>query len=183
MTPKGMATMPKIFSLDAETDGLYGDSFAIGVTVREDGAEIAHFVGRCPHEGANQWVLKNVVPSLVGTSITHKSSKELEEAFWGFWMAHRDGAIVIAHCAYPVETGLFARCVERDLDARQWSGPFPLNDVATLLYQLGEQVNSVDAYMAKHGLSLPDGESHNPYYDAVVAALVWEHASERLTRS
>lgn len=175
--------MTKIVSLDAESDGLYGASFAIGVTVREDGVEIARFVGRCPYVGTNKWVLANVVPTLSGMPITHDSSVKLEEAFWRFWMVHRQNAVVIAHCAYPVETGLFARCVKRDLEARQWCGPFPLNDVATLFTTLGEPADSVDAYVAKHGLSVPDGATHDPYYDAVVAALVWEHASKRLTQS
>ena len=173
--------MSRIFSLDAETDGLYGPAFAIGVSVREDGAEIARFAGRCPHEVANEWVLENVVPALAEMLITHESSEELEEAFWRFWLEHRETAIPIAHCHSPVETGLFRRCVERDLSARQWLGPYPaIHDVATLLLLLGEVPDSVDAYAAKHGLEVPEGAAHNPYYDAVVAALVWEHAKMRL---
>lgn len=176
--------MTKIVSLDAESDGLYGASFAIGVTVREDGVEIARFVGRCPYVGTNEWVLANVVPTLAGMPITHTTSVELEEAFWRFWMVHRDDSVVIAHMPHPVESGLFRRCVERGLEARLWNGPYPsVHDVATLLLILGEPADSVDAYVAKYGLAVPQGESHNPYYDAVVAALVWDHASKRLTQN
>jgi len=173
--------MSKIFSLDAETDGLYGPAFSVGVSVREDGVEITRFVGHCPYEGDNKWVQENVVPALAETPVTHESSEALEEAFWRFWLENRDGAILIAHCHSPVETGLFRRCVERDLSARQWLGPYPtIHDVATLLLLLGEKPDSVDAYVAKYGIEVPEGVAHNPYYDAVVAALVWEHAMARL---
>lgn len=176
--------MAKIFSIDAETDGLYGASFAIGVTIREDGVEVARFVVRCPYVGTNEWVIKNVIPTLSEIPMTHESSVKLEEAFWAFWMTHREDAVVIAHMPHPVESGLFRRCVERDIPARQWNGPYPsVHDVATLLLILGEPADSVDAYVAKYELAVPDGESHNPYYDAVVAALVWDHASKRLTQN
>lgn len=171
-----------IFSLDAETDGLYGPAFAIGVSVREDGVETACFVGRCPYGGDNEWVQTNVIPALAEMPVAHESSEELEEAFWQFWLENRERAIPIAHCHSPVETGLLRRCVERDLSARQWSGPYPaIHDVATLLLLLGESPDSVDAYVAKHRIEVPEGAAHDPYYDAVIAALVWEHAAARLT--
>ena len=173
--------MIKIFSLDAETDGLFGSAFSIAVCVRKGGVETARFVGHCLYGGTNEWVLENVLPALAEMPVTHESSEELEEAFWQFWLKHREEAIPIAHCHSPVETGLFRRCVERDLEARQWLGPYPaIHDVATLLLLLGEKADSVDAYVAKHGIEVPEGTAHNPYYDAVVAGLVWEHAKMRL---
>lgn len=175
--------MSKIFSLDAEVDGLYGPSFAIAATVRENGAEIAKFEGRVPDSVVTDgWVKENVLPALGDMEVTHQSSKELEEAFWAFWKEHKDGSIVIAHCGSPVESGLFRRCVERDLESRQWDGPFPaIHDVATLLLALGEKPDSVDSYNESHGIVVPfNGVSHHPMYDSVAAAVAWEHAFARL---
>ncbi len=175
----------KIFSLDAEVDGLYGSSFAIAVTVRVDGQETVRFVGRIPDSVVHDdWVMKNVMPALAGMAVTHSSSEELEEAFWAFWVAQKEGAIVIAHCGSPVESGLFRRCVERNLDERAFAGPYPcLHDVGTLLLALGEDAGSVDGYNKRNGIAVPfDGVSHHPMYDAAAAAVAWEHAVGRLQK-
>lgn len=172
----------KIFSVDAETDGLYGPAFAIAVTVRENGKEIARFEGRIPNtEVTDVWVWANIIPVLGGMKVTHSSSEKLEEAFWAFWELQRENAVVVAYCGSPVESGLFRRCVERRRDERQWSGPFPaINDVATLLLVLGED-ESMDAYNKKCGIVVPfEGEAHHPMYDAVAAAVCWEYAFSKL---
>lgn len=172
----------RIFSLDAEVDGLYGPAFAVAAVVREDGREVARFVGRAPDSlVTNEWVRDNVLPALAGMDVTHSSSEELEEAFWAFWLAQRDGATVIAHCGTPVEAGLFRRCVERDRASRQWNGPFPLHELASLLLAVGENPTSADEYVRTHGLTVPfAGVAHHPMYDAAVAAVVWEHVMTRV---
>ena len=55
-----------VFSFDAETNGLWGQAFALGALVYdESGAEVARFVGRCPIEGeVKEWVEANVLPQL-----------------------------------------------------------------------------------------------------------------------
>ncbi len=166
----------KILSIDAEVDGLYGMAFAIAFTVREDGEEIYSWSGRSPdHEVSDGWVRENVLPALDGMAVTHSSSIELEEAFWTEWMQHKEGCTVIAHCGSPVESGLFRRCVERDVTNRQWDAPFPLHDVATLLLMKGENPLSVDSFMKKHGIKPQfKGAAHHPMFDAVCAAQVWE---------
>ena len=197
----------KIFSLDVEVDGLYGCSFAIAVTIREwlpevpgqiaqdmpgdfeknrrfSWRETARFEGRIPDSAVrNEWVQQNVLPAISDMVVTHNSSEDLEEAFWNFWMSNKDGATVIAHCGSPVESGLFRRCVERDLNGRQWNGPYPaIHDVSTVLMALGEQADSADAYVKKYELKVPfQGATHHPSYDAIVAVVVWEHAWNRLT--
>lgn len=175
--------MKKIFSLDAEVNGLYGPTFAIGVTVRANGLETAQFQARLPnHVVTHFWGTTRALPAIQEMSITHSTTEEMEESFWDFWEKHREGSTVIAHCGSPVESGLFRRCVQRDVEARQFRGPYPaINDVATILMLLGEEADSTDTYVAKHNLVVPvSGVPHNPYYDAVVAAVAWEHALTRL---
>ena len=56
----------KIFSFDAETNGLWGKAFAIAAVVTdENGKEIDQFIGRCPVQGeVNHWVSENVIPEM-----------------------------------------------------------------------------------------------------------------------
>ncbi len=171
-------TPMKLFSVDAEVDGLYGRAFAIAVTIRDGGKEIATFEGRCPDKIVKDgWVRENVLPALAGMNVTHQTPDELEEAFWEFWQAHKAGVVVIAHCGNPVESGLFRRCVERDTAARAFEGPYPaIHDVATLLLDRGHDPSIVDEYNEANSVSVPfDGATHHPMYDAVAAAVCWEH--------
>ena len=182
----------RIFSVDAEVDGLYGRAFAIAVTVLTDGHEIAAFSGRIADEHVGDaWVRENVLPTLTGMPVTHTSSDELEEAFWlfysstfvdGQWGKGPDPQVrVIAHCGAPVESGLFARCVSRD-SSRTLQGPMPLHEVGSVLLALDEDPSSVDGYNKRHGLAVPfEGVSHHPMYDATAAAIAWEHAMTRLS--
>lgn len=166
----------KVFSVDAETNGLYGNSFTIAATVRQDGVETAAFLGRCPDEFVtSEWVRENVLPALDGMPITHPNPETLEEAFWVFWMKHKTDSQCIAHCGSPVESSLFRRCIERNIPVRRWAGPFPLHEVGTALLMAGEGPLSVDTYMQKHNL-IPQfsGVAHHPMYDATAAAQVWE---------
>jgi hypothetical protein len=170
----------KLFSIDAETDGLYGKSFAIAVTIRENRKEIVKFEGRCSDEiVTDNWVRENVLPALIDMPVTHKTIYDLEEAFWAFWDANKDGCTVIAHCGSPVESGLFRRCVERDINSRAFSGPYPaIHDVATLLLNKGFDPASVDRYNKLNEIYIPfNGVAHHPMYDAISAAVCWEHLS------
>jgi hypothetical protein len=168
----------KSFSVDAEVDGLYGSTLAIAAVARIDGQTVAEFQGRVALDNVqSDWVRENVVPAIAGILEVYASCTELEEAFWEFWMAHRDGAIATAHCGAPVETSLFRRCIERDLTARQWNGPFPLHEVGSMLLLRGHNPASVEEYLKKEGLAVPfAGQPHHPMYDALAAAV----AAERL---
>lgn len=179
----------KLFSLDAETSGLYGDSLAIAVEVTKNGQVIAQFQARLADKPAtaaakacgsekDKFVEEVILPAIMPISTVYQTVEELEEAFWQFFQDNKEDSLVIAHMGSPVESGLFRRCVERDLDERQWNGPYPgIHDVATLLQLLGEDASSVDAYVKKNGINVPfEGASHHPMYDAVAARVVWEHA-------
>jgi len=165
----------KVFSPDAETDGLYGKSFAISAIVYENEIEVDRFEGRIPDRLVfDGWVIENVLPKLADMPINYKSSKSLEEGFWAFWMKHKEGAECIAHCGSPVESGLYRRCIQRDLAARQFHGPYPLHEVGTLLQVKGYNAASVDEYLKLKELEVPfDGSAHHPTYDAMAAAIAW----------
>lgn len=165
----------KIFSFDAETNGLWGQAFAISATVRENGVEIANFTSRCPIVGeVNPWVAQNVLPSITDVKENSSSYEEMLSKFAAFYMANKNDAQVIVHMGYIVETKVLRDMHDLGLIG-DWDAPYPMHDVASALQLAGEDATSVDAYVSKHALSVPfTGATHHPMYDSVVAAVVWE---------
>ena len=124
---------------------------------------------------SSPWVIENVLPAIAEMKVTHPNHVLLQEAFWEFWIAHREQSVVIAHCGSPVESGLFRRCVEWNMAEREFMGPYPaIHDVATKLMLNGMEAGSVEKAMDSQGIERPSGSEHHPMYDAVAAALVWE---------
>jgi len=176
------------FSFDAETNGLWGQAFAIAALVyNEGGVETARFVGRCPIEGdINPWVADNVLPQMTGVPETHGSYEELLGDFALFYLANKVDADVVVHMGVPVESTVLKDMHTLGLIG-DWDGPFPLFDLASSLAQAGEDATSVDAYCVKHGIDVSkadfEGGSHNPLFDSAVAAAVWIHLQTRRTAS
>lgn len=170
----------KVFSFDAETNGLWGKAFSIAAIVYENGKEIARSIGRCPIEGeTNEWVKDNVLTQMTEISETHSSYNELLADFAKFYLANKQDASIIAHMAIPVESTIL-----KDMHTRgyigDWDGPFPFIDIAGNLQQAGENPTSVDEYVAKYGLEVRGfGSTHNPLYDSEVAAKVYMHLLEK----
>lgn len=165
--------MKKIFSFDAETNGLWGQAFAVAAVVMEDGEEVDRFIGRCPiSENVDRWVAENVLPQMAGIPETHQSYISMLRDFIKFFLDHKAGADIIVHMGMPVEARLF-------LDAHaagflmDFEGPYPLIDISAF----PEIHDSVDGYNAAHGIVVPDfdGGTHNPLYDSFAAALAYEH--------
>ena len=175
--------MKKIFSFDAETNGLWGRAFSIGALVYdESGAEVARFVGRIPDtEVTDSWVRENVLPKMETILVTHESYEALLADFAKFYLENKAEADIIVHMGVPVESNLL-----RDMHSQgcigDFDGPYPLLDLAGELAQAGEDSTSCDKYVAKWGLSVPSfGTSHNPLYDSAVAAEVHKHLVSRRT--
>lgn len=169
----------KTFTLDAETNGLWGQPFSIAAILYEDGEEVDRFVGRCPiEEETNEWVSENVLPEMEGIEETHDSYESLLADFAEFYLANKEDADIIAHMSVPVESNLLADMHERGLIG-DFDGPFPLIDLAGNLQQAGEDPTSVDSYAEKYEIAVdPDdykGGTHNPLFDSAQAAVVYHH--------
>lgn len=168
----------KIFSFDAETDGLWGRAFAIGALVYdESGTEIARFVGRLPDlVVTNEWVRTNVLPQLASVPAAHQTYESLLADFAKFYLANKEGADVVVHMGYIVEAKVLRDMQDLGLIG-DWDAPYPLYDVSGNLQAAGQDPTSVDKYAAKFGLTVGKfaGGMHNPLYDAAVTAVVYRH--------
>lgn len=178
----------KIFAFDAETDGLWGEIFAIGAVVMEDGKVTAEFYGSYPAEIKSDWVKGNVLPSLPAS--THNTYFSMLSAFADFYGTHREGATQVVHMGYIVEAHLLREMFDFNLIG-EFDGPYPLHDLATALECAKQDPTSQDAFFQANGgmpsgaptpvafhqimESLPgQGRVHNPTFDAYVTAWCWD---------
>lgn len=155
--------MQKFLMLDVESVGLHGEGFAVGVVVVGRSGILEEVVFSCAPEHAEgseddlAWVQENV-PDLPRT---HQTPREVRDAFWSFWQKWRlDGAVLVSDCAWPVETGFLSACVRDSPDERNWRGPYPLYDLASILFAYGENPLLLTKRMPNE---LP---AHHPLMDA-----------------
>ena len=106
----------RTFSFDAETNGLWGEAFAIGAIVYdEQGVEIAQFVGRLPDtKVTDAWVIDNVLPKIGNIPVTHQTYDELLASFADFYKANKEGCDVIVHMGFIVEVKVLRDLHERN---------------------------------------------------------------------
>lgn len=162
----------KVFSFDAETNGLWGEAFALAaVVVDQKGNELDKFIGRCPIDGeVDSWVKENVLPAIETIKEDYSDYKSLLSAFMNFYLKHTKTCKIIVHMGLPVEARLF-------LDAHKfgiigdWDAPYPLIDIAAF-----PQINdSVDTYNKNNSITIPNcnGGTHNPLFDSYAAAYAY----------
>ncbi len=186
--------MKKVISIDAETDGLWGDPFAVAAIMYDGGVEVGKILLRLPNcIVKSEWVRENVLPALQAVPVTHGwpniaqqvASKEKlqKDAYEGmlkdfavFYMsAKEEGFAPLWHMGHVVEAYLFRELVRLGYTG-EWDAPFCPIEVATMLELSGHNPSSVDGYVSQYGLEVADyGSSHNPLYDCEVAYRVYEH--------
>lgn len=166
----------KLFSFDAETNGLFGKAFAIsavGYSYSKEWQEEETFIGRCPIEGkVDDYVSANVLPSMINVKENYKSYKELLKAFIDFYLKYRSqNANIIVHMGVPVEAKLLIDAYEYGFIKDISQMPYPLIDISAYP-SIGV---SVDSYNKSTGVNIPKyyGGEHNPLYDSVAAAVAF----------
>jgi hypothetical protein len=149
---------------DVESIGLHGEAFAVGyVVVNRLGAKMAEGTLACDPTQARgtdedrAWVQENI-PALPPTQMQPYG---VRNHFWQRWLEWREqGAVLVADCAWPVEARFLAACVDDAKAERNWEGPCPLHDLASVLLALGRDPLATNE-------RLPDElPAHHPLNDA-----------------
>lgn len=162
-------TLPDLWMVfDCESIGLHGETFAVGyVVVRSEGEELERACWACyPDEAkgsyeGRRWVKENV-PLI---ERTYAGPKYVRRAFWEAWLRWKEkGALLCADCAWPVEARFLAACVDDDPPVRNWKGPYPLHDLASLRLAAGFDPLAIEERLP---YELP---VHNPLADALQSA-------------
>ncbi len=148
---------------DVESVGLHGEGFAVGyVVVDSEGQTLEEGLFGCHAEYAKgtpenyKWVLANVQ-----SPVNMSTPKGVRHAFWKVWERWKEEkTAMVADCAWPVEARFLIDSVNDDLEAREWGGPYPLHDLASVLMMLGKDPLAVTERLPNE---LP---AHNPLNDA-----------------
>lgn len=163
---------PRILSFDAESNGLHGEAFAVGaVLLNPDGSDAETFYARCLIDGPiDPWVRDNVLPALADAPETHATPRAMRDAFWSWLTARQSEALVVVDCGWPVEAGLLIACVSDD-PSRAFKGPYPMHEVASLLFAVGRDPMASYADRVLSPDALAAHRKHHPTDDARVSAL------------
>jgi len=169
-------TLAMVF--DVEAVGLHGEGFAVGwVTIDLDSEaplpwEAAPLgplkdakIHACPSSYARGtregllWVDENCKFMALDSN-----PRVVREHFWSAWAEAKERrAQLWADVPWPVEANFLSECVKDGRGDRDWKGPYPLYDVATLLTFTG-----IDrAKLPRLPSELPE---HNPLLDAMHSA-------------
>lgn len=175
------------FCFDVESLGLYGEGFAVGVSVRENvtGKEVDTFYAGCPLHMCNNydpshadvnWLQENILPHLPPP--THETPRQVRDSFWNFYMSWKqkgNGHVTfVADCGSPVESNFLRMCVLDDSESRKWEAPYPLHELGTLLLCCGQ--NPIECYDR-----LSDEQpKHNPLCDARQSGRMWIEMFQKL---
>jgi len=157
-------TVDKFMVFDVESIGLHGEGFAVAwVVVGRTGERLGEGCLACdPMECAGtaknrRWVAENV-PRL---EVTSPTKRHLRNTFWHEWRRWADqGAVLVADCAWPVEANFLSACVKLNHAEREWQGPYPLHDLASVLLAMGADALAVTERQPDE---LP---AHHPLMDA-----------------
>ena len=124
-----------ILVFDVESTSLFGSGFAFGVVVYNRGGSEVDRLELKSKEGqelANDWVKQNVIPHLEDMP-SCETDIELRDAFYNFYMKHKETAEIWSDCNFPVETNFLNDVVKDDIEGRQWNMPYPLKDISTVV--------------------------------------------------
>lgn len=166
----------RFFIFDVESIGLHGEGFAVACGVYNGlGAAIegTEMVFACPPGSASSftplrdledrdWIHQNV-PLITPT---HVDPLEVRNAFWKYWkrMQKEYNAGMFAECAWPVEANFLNRCVSDNPSERVFRGPYPLHEIATIMFAAG--MDPMETY-ERVPCELP---AHNPLGDIRLSA-------------
>jgi len=131
------------FVFDVESIGLHGQAFAVGGVITDRaGAEYLSYEFYCDPllaRGAHddmRWVRENVT-----TGGTEKPTPDdVRQEFWEVWRRAQQlfpDIVMVAECAWPVEARFLIDCIADDPVVRNWKGPYPLHDVASVMLAKG----------------------------------------------
>ncbi len=161
--------------LDAESDGLYGKFISAAlVVVDSKGQEIERmYIGLSDDDLINlkdQWTKEHVIP-VMGEYQPVENEQDLLNKVWNFWLRYHEKAYMIVDVCYPVEARLLQECVMRDVDNRAGVAPYPLLDLASILYTVGinPEVNREELLQ---GYDV--GQQHNALYDVMISISIWK---------
>lgn len=178
-----MTTFPpdqKFFVFDVESGGLHGEGFAVaGGIYDRQGLALSEFAYHSEIPSCTQedwaWIVANI--NIRPSSICFETRSLVRQEFWTRWQEAKEahpGIIMAAECGWPVEARFLIACIEDDREARNWSGPYPLHEIASFMAAAGMDP------MATYDRLPNELPSHDPLADSRLSVRLLVQALDRL---
>lgn len=170
------------FIFDVESVGLHGQGFAVAGAIYFRDHRESEFCHSChPYQaigtnGDMEWVHAHV-PDLMPQ---HKFVKDVCNAFWEEWMRAKEkypDILMAAECGWPVEARFLQECISIHREDRNWKGPYPLHEIATVMACAGMDP------MAKYERTEQEKPEHHPVGDSRLSARLLFEALQILKNS
>jgi len=161
-----------IFSFDVESNGLCGEAFAVGLVVIEikTGEVVDSLKLKTDTvEITDEFVKEHIVPKLSDLEIV--GTLEMYRQFFDMLGKYQDDSIILTDAGIPVESNflnkmtLLFKELQNDIEIF----PYPIIDLMGVLNGLGHDPD-LDRFKYTN---VSEGYKHNPYYDALTAAIVY----------
>ena len=168
-------------SIDAESDGLWGDIFAVAAIIYDNaGVEVDKILLRLPSVYVNnEWVKENVLPNL-DFAPTHTDYTSMLKDFADFYKKYQEGYRALYHMGHIVESYLFRELRNLNLIG-DFDAPYTPVEVSVYLDMIGERADSVDKYIEKYNVKVEYCRApHNPLYDCIAAYRVYKHIIDNI---
>ncbi len=166
-----------VFCFDVESDGLYGEGFAVGAVVIDvkTGKLRDEFSGVVEgYDVKDEFVKKHIIKNLRHMK-KYPSVESLRREFWQFYMKYRGDEklqnpdiIFLVDNGMPVEARFLRDCVMDDYKNRQFLAPFPAVDLATVL-----QMKGYENHLNRLAFCEYSGTKHHPLDDAMATGLTF----------
>lgn len=171
-----------IIVIDTEAPSLETQPFAVAAVIYDHHTRriVRSWTRRCPTPiNCNEWVKEHVLPVLdhpkTGIPVDTPSYTALCDAWRRFYGPYRRTHPVMTHVSWPLESRFLHDAHRGQVNT---TGPYPLLDLATTLYDAGRDPRSVDAYLESIRRDV-DGIPHHPLHDARVALEAWLDLTNR----
>lgn len=176
-----MNTPDRLFIFDVESVGLHGEGFAVaGGFYSSTGEVLREFAYHCHPSEADglpddrKWVAENV--TFHPSSVEQMNPFMVRDRFWNEWM-HAKGAskaAMFVECGWPVEAAFMEACVNDHLETRNWDGPYPMHEIASVMLAAGMDP------MATYERGESEKPAHEPLADARQSARLLFAAFDKL---
>lgn len=180
---------PKFFIFDCESVGLHGKTFAVAGGIYDIFGQAvpgSEFIFACdPHpqwavagreKEDMEWIEANV--TIREGAIRCGTSHEVRHRFWGLWEAAKagfPGISMFVECGWPVEARFLLECIADDPVTRNWKGPYPMHEIASVMLAAG--MDPMDPF-DRQPQEMPP---HEPLADVRLSARLLATAIRRLT--
>ncbi|WP_028987583.1 CRISPR-associated protein Csx3 [Thermicanus aegyptius] len=164
--------MAKILSFNVESDGPYGEVYAVGaVVLNEEGEEIDRFAGIAEKDQIENRRVRETVLPVLGELREYKTRREMRDDFWKFYMKHMKNSIHVVDKGIIDVERLFDQVIQDDPENRKQYKPHPisLNSVSVILRQ-----NGIDPHINRIKYSGLNGlDQFNPADKALASAVAF----------